>query len=195
MDMDIKFNPISLDSDLYTKSNPKKPVHIESFHIPYIYKLLTNNIPVYISPKCDGIYTYITVKLNNNEIILESEYVNKLNNQVCDIYYIFDVIDSKNHISIQNRMIEKLFNIKMIYDIELNENYKDKIKEIITKEHKLTKNLYIKPLIKIIPTNEKIIRDFLSYLFDKPVTPYDNDGWILHISNNVTPLKLNHYLI
>lgn len=188
----------------------KNPVHIEPYHIPYIYNLLKTKNKIFLTPKADGISTQITM----SDMILETEKIVEPNNTRIK-YFITDIVktlhkyDSNKIISFNeisgrlsflNYYLPKNNSVNIIVPLIINDDnvitFQNKIKDILNQNILICsgkdEDVYIKPVFDIMVQTKNLttITKFLEQLFVLYETPYPNDGWIVYIPKKNTPIKI-----
>lgn len=198
--------------DVKNDNYMKNPVHIEPYHIPYLFQLIKHGEKVLITPKADGVPVQVVL----NDMLLATE---KINSSLEVQYQIIDVVrTSKYNINTHKySMIDKRLSLLSSYlshdsknnvIIPLNlasTNVFDmytSISTIISNPTELCPNVFIKPLFDIKLDNDTnntqntidtTIKKFIELLFETYTTPYDNDGWIVYVENKNVPLKIKPY--
>ncbi len=170
----------------------KNPVHIEAYNIPHIINEMHCNKSFMITPKTDGLTCHITM---DGHVFESEKYCD--NNGITK-YYIFDLIRSTTSLSkkIESRLktIQNLTCRTMLYCIDCTDirtsDLQTMIHDIIMTEQPFGQHLIIKPVISIKNCkNIDMIKKLFNMLSTKPITQYQNDGWILYVNNHRTPLK------
>jgi hypothetical protein len=189
-------------------NNMNNPIHIEAYHIPYLFQQLKNGHKVMITPKADGITSQITT----NDMILLTEKINTYdaNNSSLIIpqYHIIDIVRTSNHdinslqfscidrrLLLLSQYLHTPYNDNVIVPVDIDAtNSNDiqyRINNILSQSIRLCSNVLVKPVFNISTSSDpEVIKMFIEFLFESYTTPYNNDGWIVYIGNMNTPLKI-----
>lgn len=162
---------------MYRQKLPN-PVHIKSYQLAYICSLLKDpNYEITLAPKADGINSLFSYK---SKYIFEAE----------DMGSYKLVFDSANYKAKHNdTLFARSQWIRSLHPINYTNkdiaSSVDEIKNLIECDNiQLSKSIASKigwfPKTTILIKNLSAI-DFLKILDDKPMTNYDNDGWIVTV--------------
>jgi len=194
--MFIKPLPIFINSESY-----HNPIHCEPQHIPYLINLLNNKMPIYVTPKADGIRRHLMVKNSKNDQTIY--LVESLENGDHIDYLIIDVIrcGSKLPQNLDKRikMLESLLGQKIIHQIDISSLTQDEMIKILDQNYPVYQsssvNLMIKPIIELL-WNESysMKREHMICLFNKLMknskTNYPTDGWIVYPNTNPSTIPI-----
>jgi len=167
------------------------PIHVMPYHVSFMKHQYDSGNDIYLTPKCDGVYSQF--KLNNNDNnVFQCELID-------NFAYVFDIIClTISSFRTKMRLLELIFNVKILYTIK---NVND-IHTIFNKYHlefKLTQSKNSSKIIRTKPVfvinkntfDSDEIKKLFNIFDNEYYTPdYPNDGWILYIDQLNNPLKI-----
>lgn len=180
-----------LDKHSFNHHGMKNPVHVEPYHIPYIYNLMIKGEKLMITPKVDGLNKYLSI----TGTVLEVEHIKDTNT-----YYVIDVKPDRYD---KSSLSDRLLGLKSINRLAVNSfieitdtNVEDIMKHINDKTNYVElfnkSNVFTKPIFNIRLQSLENIKTLICMMFNKYNTVlFKNDGWILY-TDSLTPFKIKH---